>query len=68
MLMIFVLDCNPNSYLHLVFSLRSVVVGHFLYIVSWEEILNLSTIVTFPPVVRRKWRPWMYLSAVDNAS
>lgn len=57
LMMIFVLDCNPNSYLHLLFSLRSGIVGHFLYIVSWEEILNLSTIVAFPPVVRRKWRP-----------
>lgn len=47
------LNCDLNSNLHLSFGLRSGVVGHFLYIIGWEEQLHLSTMVTFPPVVNR---------------
>lgn len=48
-------NCDLNSNLHLFFAVRFGVVGHFLYIVRWEEQLHLSTVVTFPPVVSRIW-------------
>lgn len=50
------LDCDLNSNHHLVFGFRFGIVGHFLYIVSWEEKLHLSAMVTFPPVASRMWR------------
>lgn len=50
------LNCDLNANLYLVFGLRFGVVGHFLYIVRWEEQLQLSTMVTFPPVVNRMKR------------
>lgn len=57
MLTILLLGCELNSTRHLVFGFRFGIVGHFLYIVSWEEKLHLSAMVTFPPVASR----WMCL-------
>lgn len=57
MLTILLLGCEFNSNCHLVFGFRFGIAGHFLYIVSWEEKLHLSAMVTFPPVASR----WMCL-------
>lgn len=42
---------NQDFYFYLVFSFWSYIIEHFLYMVSWEVKLHLSTMVTFPPKV-----------------
>lgn len=42
---------NPDFHFYLVSSFKCGVIAHFLYVVSWEEKLHLSTVVAPPPEV-----------------